>query len=112
MMRLNTQATKFDGIKLENCGLLFLSTPHFGTTQADWNGFLTNLCELVLGVRSHEIIDQLRSFNHSSVDSVEAFGAMTVAPPFRCLCEGDGTRVGGTYRQVSVLSPVQTFPTS
>lgn len=101
MIPLNTQPAKFDGVKLEDCGLLFLSTPHSGTTQADWNEFLLNLSELVLGVRGHEIIHQLQSFNTSSVDSEEAFSTMRVQPPFHCFCEGEKTMVGGKSRTVS-----------
>ncbi len=104
MWRLNTQAAKFDGIKLENCGLIFLSTPHSGTTQADWNEFLVNLSEFTFGVRSHEIVDELRSFNHSSVDSAENFTAMVPRPPFHCFCEGESTSVGGRNRMVFVQS--------
>lgn len=100
MWRLNTQASKFNGIKLDNCGLVFLSTPHSGTTQADWNDFLVNLSELTLGVRSHEIVDELRSFNHASVDSAENFAAMVPKPPFHCFCEGETTSVAGRNRTV------------
>ena len=101
MIRLNTQPLKFDGVKLENCGLLFLSTPHSGTTQADWNEFLLNLSELVLGVRNQELVHQLQSFNTSSVDSEEAFSTMRFQPPFHCFCEGEKTMVGGKSRTVS-----------
>ena len=101
MIRLNTQPAKFDGVKLENCGLLFLSTPHSGTTQADWNEFVLNLSELVLGVRNHEIVHQLQSFNTSSVDSEEAFSTMNFQPPFHCFCEGEKTVVNGKSRTVS-----------
>ncbi|KAM0798684.1 hypothetical protein BDR22DRAFT_823158 [Usnea florida] len=100
MIRLNTQPSKFDGVKLENCGLLFLSTPHSGTTQADWNDFLLNLSELVLGVRNHEIVHQLQSFNTSSVDSEEAFSTMKIQPPFHCFCEGEKTWLNGKSRTV------------
>lgn len=111
MWRLNTQAAKFEGIKLESCGLLFLSTPHSGTSQADWNDFLVNLGELTFGVRSHEIIDQLRSFNHSSVDAAENFAAMVPKPPFYCFCEGESTSVAGRNRIVCllILSGVSTY---
>ncbi len=101
MIRLNTQPAKFDGVKLKHCGLLFLSTPHSGTTQADWNEFLLSISELVVGLRNHELIRQLQSFNASSVDSEEAFSTMKVQPPFHCFCEGEKTMVGGKSRTVS-----------
>ena len=102
MVRLSTNPKKFDGLKLDRCSLLFLSTPHSGTTQADWNAFLLNVCELTIGVRSHEILDQLRSFNSSSVDSQDAFSAMIRAPPISCLVEGEKTTVAGKARIVSL----------
>ena len=100
MWRLSTQADKFNGIQLDKCGLVFLSTPHSGTTQADWNDFLVNLSELAFGVRSHEIVDELRSFNHSSVDSAENFSSMKPKPPFHCFCEGESASVAGRNRLV------------
>ena len=100
MCRLSTQADKFDGIKLDKCGLIFLSTPHSGTTQADWNELLVNLSEIAFGVRSHEIVDELRSFNHSSVDSAENFASMVPKPPFYCFCEGNSTSVATRKRVV------------
>ena len=100
MARLHRQPTQFDGIKLENCGLLFLSTPHYGTTEADWNQFLLSLSEITFGVRSHAIIDQLKSFNLTSVDSEEDFATMSVVPPFHCFCEGGKTDVAGKSRIV------------
>ena len=100
MWRLSTQAAKFDGIQLDKCGLIFLSTPHSGTAQADWNNLLLNLSEMSFGVRSHEIVNELRSFNHSSVDSAENFASMVPKPPFHCFCEGDSTSVAGRNRLV------------
>ena len=101
MVRLSTNPKKFDGLTLDRCGLLFLSTPHSGTTQADWNAFLMNVSELTVGVRSHEIVDQLRSFNPASVDSQDAFSAMERAPPLYCLVESEKTSVAGKARTVS-----------
>ena len=101
MVRLNMHPEKYDGLSLENCGLLFLSTPHFGTTQADWNGFILNTVEAILGVRSGEIVEQLKSFNPSVVDFEEAFNTMRKIPPLYCLCEGEKTVAFGKARTVS-----------
>lgn len=100
MVRLSMAPREFGGLTLKQCGLLFLSTPHSGTTGADWSDLLMNLSETTLGIRSHAIIDQLRSFNPSSVDSVKAFAGMESRPPFYCLCEGKKTMVAGRARMV------------
>lgn len=100
MIRLHHFPKNYDGIALGQCGLVFLSTPHSGTTKADWNQFLMNLSEMTLGVRSHAIVDELRSFNPSSVDSDEAFSSMPKVTPFHCFCEGNRTSVAGTYQQI------------
>ena len=102
MWRLHTQAAKFRGVNLDKCGLMFFSTPHSGTFQADWNELLTVLAELALGLRSHEIVKELRSFNFSSVDSAENFAALQPKPPFQCFCEGEKTTVAGRNRDVSL----------
>ena len=108
MVRLDTQSAKFNGIKLENCGLLFLSTLHSGTIQAEWNKLLISLSEVVLGVRTHAIVDPLRPFNTSSVDSEEAFATMRDLPQFRYFCEGEKTIVGGKKRIVCIAIPIRT----
>jgi hypothetical protein len=85
MVRLNAHPEKYHGIRVENCGLLFLGTPHSGTVQADWNDFVTGIAVL-LGVR-FDVVDSLRSFNGFSVESKEAFGSLPKQPPYFCLCE-------------------------
>ena len=105
MIRLHQQASQFDGIKLNQCGIVFLGTPHSGTIEADWNQFLLGVSELTLGVRSHAIVDHLASFNPSSVDSEEDFAAMPTVPPFHCFCEGEKTMVAGKNRTVSTSLP-------
>ena len=110
MVRLQTNPNKFDGLRLKHCGLLFLSTPHSGTTQADWNTFLMSVSELTVGVRSEAIVDQLRSFNPASVDSEDAFSAMERIPPMYCLVEGEKTKVAGKARTVGLgvfVHPIQ-----
>ena len=103
MIRLHRHASQFDGIDLNLCGLVFLSTPHSGTTEADWNQFLLSISEIVLGVRSHAIVDQLKSFNPSSVDSEEEFAAMVTVPQFHCFCEGEKTMAAGRNRTASKI---------
>ncbi|KAL8989972.1 MAG: hypothetical protein Q9169_008238 [Polycauliona sp. 2 TL-2023] len=100
MIRLHQHPKKYESTKLESCGLLFLSTPHSGSQEADWSQFLLDLSEMTLGVRSHAIVDNLRSFNPLSVDSEEAFSAMPKIPPFHCFCEGNKTSIAGKYRQI------------
>jgi predicted alpha/beta hydrolase family esterase len=100
VIRLSRLPEKFDGISIENCGLLFLSTPHCGSSQADWSDFLVNIAESTIGLRSHAIVNQLKSFNPASVDSTEDFAHMSTRPPFYCLVEGDKTKVAGKERTV------------
>ncbi|KAL9595847.1 MAG: hypothetical protein Q9219_006189 [cf. Caloplaca sp. 3 TL-2023] len=100
MIRLHRHSGHFDNIELSKCGMVFLSTPHSGTTEADWNQFLLNLCEITLGVRAHAIVNELKSFNPSAVDSEEEFRAMPKMPPLHCFCEGDRTSVAGAYRLI------------
>src|SRR5438034_5145027 len=89
-------------IKLDQCGLLFLSTPHSGTTRADWNGFLVAVAETVAGVRP-ATLDQLKSFNPASVWDQKDFLNLKPTPPFRCLAEGCKTHIGRTNQYVNLL---------
>jgi PGAP1-like protein len=92
---LNKFPNKFKGISIANCALLFLSTPHSGSAEADYPKFLTSVLESVTGLRSDAIIKELQSFNSSSVEDIEAFQHMANIPPFECLCEGTKTKIPG-----------------
>ncbi|KAH8687335.1 P-loop containing nucleoside triphosphate hydrolase protein [Tricladium varicosporioides] len=113
MIRLDQFPHKFLNIRLKNCGLLFLSTPHSGTKEADWNKYLVDIGEITVGLRA-EIINELRSFNRSSVDSQEHFRNMKIIPPLFCLCESEKTRVGPSLRYAlgspPILSPYSPLP--
>ena len=99
MIQLHFHPKRHRGIALGNCGLLYLSTPHAGTTQADWNDFVLNVSEL-FGVRTDEIVSQLKSFNKSLVDSVEDFSEFAKPPPSEHLVESKKTMIGGVERLV------------
>ncbi len=101
MVRLEAHPEKYNGITPNRCGLLFLATPHSGASIADWNKYLVDLAELVFGVRSNAIVDNLRSFNPFSVESKEAFLSLPVVPPYFCLCETKMAKVAGNYKIVS-----------
>ena len=104
MIRLNAHPEKYYGISVDQCGLLFLGTPHSGTVQADWNDFLAGIAAVV-GIRT-EILDNLRSFNGFGVESKEAFGSIPAEPPYYCLCETKLINVVGNRRLVSPDFPL------
>jgi hypothetical protein len=90
-----------EGLKLEHCGLLFLSTPHSGTVQADWKD-LWLLFGKGAGVSRGQAFTQLlSSFNQPSVNAQEQFAALKPVPPVECLYETQNTSVAGTDRIVS-----------
>lgn len=102
MIRLNSSADLFENIGLAHCALLFLSTPHSGSTEADWNKYLVAIAELGFGIRSNAIVDALRSFNPQSAYRCEDFKNMTLQPPYICFHETRATSVGGLNRQVGL----------
>jgi hypothetical protein len=103
MIRLKAYPKQHPGIKIEDCGLLFLGTPHSGTTLAEWNFFLSGIAA-VTGVRA-DVIEELRSFNGFGVESKEAFNSIIPRPPYYCLCETRRVNIGGI---VSLVSPIKT----
>jgi hypothetical protein len=100
MVRLNQYDHKqeYQGIKLSSCGLLFLSTPHSGSTQADWNDFLQATARLC-GVRS-ELVDSLKSFNPQSTEGQEDFANLKIQLPFDAFYETNKTLVGTRHLEV------------
>ncbi|RYP22100.1 hypothetical protein DL765_001859 [Monosporascus sp. GIB2] len=100
MIRLKNFPDSVENISLDQCGLLFLATPHIGSRQADYNDFIVAFTKSLLGVREN-IVDHLRSLNPTFGDAVEVFNAMgDRRPPFFCFAEGLQTWAGGKYREI------------
>jgi triacylglycerol esterase/lipase EstA (alpha/beta hydrolase family) len=104
MTRMSTmsKSDKFQGLCLSECGLLFLSTPHSGSIQAEQSQFLLALGEGLFGLRKG-VVNELKLFNPSSADSIDIFKNMEVKPVIKCFCEGEPTRAMGKYFRVSEL---------
>jgi hypothetical protein len=105
MIRLNDFAHKqeYQGISLKCCGLLFLSTPHSGSTQADWNNFLLDIAQLTFAIRP-EILNSLKSFNPYSAEGQENFNNMKHQPPFAAFYETQRTKIAKLNRHVRLLT--------
>lgn len=104
MIRLDAHPERYTGIRIENCGLLFLGTPHSGTVQADWNAFIDGL--LAIGGIRTEVLKELKSFNEFSVESKDGFASIPAKPPYFCIHEIRMVKVPGKHRYVS---PFKTF---
>lgn len=103
MIRLNGyDKPEYSGVQLERCGLLFLSTPHSGTTEADWNKLLLDIAKVSWGVRP-EIVASLRAFNPTSSESQDQHANMKIKPPCAALYETKKTKVKGFSRHVCIL---------
>jgi hypothetical protein len=96
------------GIKLEQCSLLFLATPHSGTTRADWSNLLVALAGTLASVRK-DTIESLESFNRMSLSDKQEFLTLTPCPLFRCLAEGEMITIKGMRQQVSALHAMAIF---
>jgi hypothetical protein len=110
MVRLDAHAEEYPCIRIQDCGLLFLGTPHSGTTLAEWNAFLSSIAALA-GVRT-EVIEKLRSFNSAGVDSKEAFNSIkTRPPPYYCFSETKRLNIGGKLALVgpNLIFSVELF---
>ncbi|KAI1457062.1 P-loop containing nucleoside triphosphate hydrolase protein [Annulohypoxylon moriforme] len=107
MSRLQSLPRKFSRVPvlLSQCGLLFLSTPHYGSKSADWDAFWVRLGKLAAGLRT-EIIDYLKTFSLSIIEVMDIWNEMTKKPVIRCLCEADKTAIRYLNSAVEVVSPV------
>ena len=105
-MRLNEAPDLIPNIELHRCGLLFLGTPHSGSTNADWNNFLVACSEVLFGVRRTDIVDQLKSFNINSEDNLERFAMIKPKLPYKCLCETENVHIASRNRLVRSHSKI------
>ncbi|RSL59320.1 hypothetical protein CEP53_005862 [Fusarium sp. AF-6] len=78
---------RYPGLNISQVGLVFLATPHIGSSIADWNDPAVAAAGIFLGVRS-EIVNALKSFGDSAVEDGSLFLALSPRPPFRCFAEG------------------------
>ncbi|KAI1387294.1 uncharacterized protein F4822DRAFT_430048 [Hypoxylon trugodes] len=91
MPKLHDQLSEFCNISLGQCGMLFLSTPHYRSKSADWGKFWVEIVEITTGVR-RAIIHTLQTLNLSVVDVMELWKRMEKKPVVRCLCEAEPVR--------------------
>lgn len=97
-LHLNTSC---QNIKLSQCGIVFLATPHSGSTKADWSNFIVAVTHTLGGVRQ-ETVKTLESFNTASVWDTAEFLNLDPCPPFRCFAEGLKMRFKGTNQHVGL----------
>jgi hypothetical protein len=110
MIRLNAYPHLFPAIRLHHCAILFLATPHSGSSSADWNKYLVDLMELIGGLRADTIVNPLRSHNPISATANEDFGNLKIAPRHECFYETNYTKVAGKNLHVSdVVSSIPLF---
>ncbi|KAL9565577.1 hypothetical protein ACKAV7_009759 [Fusarium commune] len=100
---LDEVRTGDENIKLSQFGIIFLATPHSGSTIADWNNFLVATAHAVGGVRT-QAVEKLRSFNPASVWDTAGFLNLEPCPPFQCFAEGRKMRVKGMDQHVVTQS--------
>lgn len=103
MIQLNNYSQLYENISLKRCALLFLSTPHSGLTEANWNKYLVDIAQLGFGLRSNQVTITLRSHNPQSVNSREEFESLNPKPPYICLYETQSTNIRGLNCQVIVM---------
>ncbi|KAG5762937.1 hypothetical protein H9Q72_008949 [Fusarium xylarioides] len=89
----------YKNITLAQCGIVFLATPHSGSTKADWSNFLVATAHTIGGVRP-ETVKILQAFSTASVFDTAAFFKLDPCPPFRCFAEGLKMRVKGTNQHI------------
>ncbi|KAK3984022.1 hypothetical protein QBC44DRAFT_346298 [Cladorrhinum sp. PSN332] len=100
MIRLGETPAQYPGLALSSCGLLFLSTPHSGTEEANWNDLLVELAKLGGSRRSRDFTQLLSAFNRESASAKERFGLLRPLPPFICVYETQSTSVKGLQRMI------------
>ena len=103
MIRLGEVPGQYEGLDLNQCGLLFLGTPHSGTVGANWNDLLIELAKIGKVGRGRDFTRMLSAFNQESVGAKERFGLLQPVPPFICVYETQRTPVKGTERTVKCL---------
>jgi len=89
VMRLQTMPNDYGELTPRHFGLLFLSTPHYGSQIGEGVPFKT-----FMRARA-EFVRELSAFNMSVVDAVAIFQQINPRPPIKCLCEGQPTRYAG-----------------
>jgi hypothetical protein len=96
-------------IGVNQCGVIFLGTPHSGSHSADWSDVLVALGG-TFGLRS-EIVDHLKTFSPMLLASQKAWDENQKDPsskaiPIVCFSEALKSKVGLGRRMVNILKSV------
>ncbi|KAI1100332.1 hypothetical protein F4804DRAFT_348598 [Jackrogersella minutella] len=95
-------------IVLDQCGLLFLSTPYYGTEFSGLHRFWSRLVQVVVNVQIDltilDYLDNLETFNLSMSEVMKTWNEMDITPAVRCLCEADKTAVFRSGPDIEVVS--------
>jgi hypothetical protein len=100
MIRLSEVPGHYQGLEMEKCGLLFLSTPHSGSLMANWNEFMIELAKIGGVSRGWDFTELLSAFNQQSAAAKERFGLLEPIPPIKCLYETQYTSIKGVNSRV------------
>ncbi|RYP11187.1 hypothetical protein DL764_000212 [Monosporascus ibericus] len=103
MIQLHDFPGRYQGLGVDQCGLLFLSTPHSGATAADWNDYMLELAEHIGKIRGRDFTQMLGSFNNESRKAKERFGLINPIPPYVCLGETRESSVRGYSKMIVTL---------
>lgn len=97
--RWQGKGVKYASTKFGHYGLLFLSTPHFGSDMANISEFFLNVASSAFGVR-RKLVEELKTSNPSVQDVIDDWRTMNPQPIIRCLCETDLTKTSLGDKQI------------
>jgi hypothetical protein len=92
-------------LSCQGCGILFLGTPHHGSSEADWNPLPRFVAEVLFGFRMEAITNEmLSSFNSHTVKNATIWEEIPC--PFECLVESRKTRTKKGRSEVQYIDLV------
>ncbi|KAH7202391.1 hypothetical protein DER44DRAFT_481084 [Fusarium oxysporum] len=97
--RWQGEGMKYASTKFGHYGLLFLSTPHFGSDMANFSDFVLDFASSIAGVRK-KLVEELKTFNPSLQEVIDDWKTIKPQPIFCCLCETDLTQTLVGDRQI------------
>ncbi|KAG7411048.1 hypothetical protein Forpe1208_v009741 [Fusarium oxysporum f. sp. rapae] len=97
--RWQGEGMKYASTKFGHYGLLFLSTPHFGSDMANFSDFVLDFASSIAGVRK-KLVEELKTFNPTLQEVIDDWKTIKPQPIFCCLCETDLTKTSVGDKQI------------
>ena len=93
IIKLTQDQERWEHVKIQKCGIIFLGTPNSGSLAAHRSPALIHLGKVLFGIRPY-LVNVCQVFNNIIAENTAAWKLLgEAAPPYHCFHETESTIV-------------------